>query len=406
MEIELSISRNYVCNWGLKEAIRELLQNAIDAEKEGFSMCVGYNGVTETLSISSIGAHLDFQDLVLGNSIKNEDDQMIGKYGEGFKLALVVLLREGYEVFIENRNKLWTPYFSKSDVFNIEVLKIKEEDLDDNNGLNFVVRGVDEDTYKELKRYFPCIDNDYGEIVETQSGSILLDDRFHGKMFIEGLYIQSDNNFKYGYNFHADVVNLDRDRRAINYYELRKLTATSIVTAEECNPKIFSAISNSCTDVKDILEVIDDASQEFLEEYRDMFYAERELEENTLVATESVIKQIKQIDADVPVVKGTEVESYLIAKANDKLGLLFEAQNAAKAKNEIEDAWDSLPYTNWFDLKCWYDKYKVELSENAKKNFVFILNNMIPSYYMMIKDSIPEDFIWSVDNFEKLKDQI
>ena len=50
-------------------------------------------------------------------------------------------------------------------------------------------------------------------------------------------------------------------------------------------------------------------------------------------------------------------------------------------------------------------KDKLELSDTSVSD-LFILNNMIPSYYMMIKDSIPEDFIWSVDNFEKLKDQI
>lgn len=32
---ELPLSPNYVCNWELKEAIRELLQNAIDGENCG-----------------------------------------------------------------------------------------------------------------------------------------------------------------------------------------------------------------------------------------------------------------------------------------------------------------------------------------------------------------------------------
>ena len=54
-------------------------------------------------------------------------------------------------------------------------------------------------------------------------------------MFVEGLYVQTDENFKYGYNFKSSIVDLDRDRRAINYYELKKLTAASVVTAEHCD---------------------------------------------------------------------------------------------------------------------------------------------------------------------------
>ena len=61
-----------------------------------------------------------------------------------------------------------------------------------------------------------------------------------------------------------------------------------------------------------------------------MLYEEKGLEENTLVATESVMKQLEQMDIDVPIVKGTEIESYLVAKANDKLGLIYQAKEEAK----------------------------------------------------------------------------
>lgn len=314
---ELPISPNYVSNWGVKEAIRELLQNAIDEDKNGYKSSIKYSLESQTLYISNDGAYLPKSTLVLGCSSKNDMNGMIGKYGEGYKLALVVLLRRGLTVRILNNNEVWIPTFKNSEKYNTQILNIEtiSNSNFENNYVEFQINGITQSMYETLKEYFPCIEKDFGEIVESNNGQILLDKKFKGKMFVEGLYIQTDDNFAYGYNFNSEVVELDRDRRAINYYELRSLTAESIVTAENCHPEIFKAISDSCVDVKDIKDVLDEASEAFLEEYRDIFYEKNNLEDNTLVATESVMKQLKQMDIDVPVVKGTEIESYLIAKA-------------------------------------------------------------------------------------------
>ena len=243
-------------------------------------------------------------------------------------------------------------------------------------------------------------------MVESENGYILLEPKFKDKMYVEGLYIQSDDNFKYGYNFNSDVVDLDRDRKAINYYELRRLTAASVVTAETCCPELFKAISDSYTDVKDITDVLDDASDDFLQQYRDMLYKEKGLEENTLVATESVMRQLEQMDIDMPIVKGTEIESYLIAKANDKLGLIYQAKEAASKKSDEDDAWYSVRSSSWMSLKCWFDKYCKHISKEGKERFASIMNRMEPSVLCHIKKYLPEGFIWTEENFADLEEQI
>ena len=48
---ELPLSPNYVCNWGIREAIRELLQNAIDGENCGHPKEIEYNESERTLYI-------------------------------------------------------------------------------------------------------------------------------------------------------------------------------------------------------------------------------------------------------------------------------------------------------------------------------------------------------------------
>lgn len=401
---EITISPNYVSNRGINEAIREILQNAIDADKNGYKKSIYYSG--DTLYINNEGISLSAKDLILGCSSKSDQDGMIGKYGEGFKLALVVLLRKGMNVYVDNNDKLWSPSFKVSEQFGTQVLNIEESDDGRGEGLTFVISPVDQQLYNSLLNYFPCIDESFGNVVNCDNGQILLDKQFKGKMYVEGLYIQTDDNFQYGYNFNSDVVELDRDRKAINYYELRALTAQSIVTAEECNKEIFDAITKSCVDVRDIEEVIDEASESFLEEYREQFYEENELEENTLVATESVMKQLEQMDIDVPVVKGTEIQSYLIAKANDKLGIIEEAKEAIKNKDEKEEAFDDFKNSKYARLMNWFYTNKHYLPKKAQVPFLDIMKSMTPYGFYKISDSIPEEFDYSDENIKALKEEI
>lgn len=401
---EITISPNYVSNWGINEAIREILQNAIDADKNGYKKSIYYSG--DTLYINNKGISLSAKDLILGCSSKSDQDGMIGKYGEGFKLALVVLLRKGMNIYVDNNDKLWSPSFKVSEQFGTQVLNIEESDDGRGEGLTFVISPVDQQLYNSLLNYFPCIDESFGNVVNCDNGQILLDKQFKGKMYVEGLYIQTDDNFQYGYNFNSDVVELDRDRKAINYYELRALTAQSIVTAEECNKEIFDAITKSCVDVRDIEEVIDEASESFLEEYREQFYEENELEENTLVATESVMKQLEQMDIDVPVVKGTEIQSYLIAKANDKLGIIEEAKEAIKNKDEKEEAFDDFKNSKYARLMNWFYTNKHYLPKKAQIPFLDIMKTMVPYGFYKISDSIPEEFDYSDESIKALKEEI
>lgn len=402
---ELPISLNYVESWGVREAIREILQNSIDANKSGYYKKIDYDDNAEILTITNEGAKLSVSSLVLGGSSKRDMDDQIGHEGEGYKLALVVLLRNGYDITIINSDRKWVPLFEFSEKFNSKILTIHSEQIENTNNVSFIIKGITQDVFKDLYNYFPCMDDNYGETLKTDNGEILFDKRFSGRMFVEGLYIQEDKNFKYGYNFNSDVVNLDRDRKAINYYELKQLTAQSIITAEGCNPELFKAISDSYNDIKDIKEVLDDANESFLMEYRDMLYAEKNLEEDTLVATKSVMKQLEQMDIDIPVIEGTEIESYLIAKANDKLGLIYEAQEQAHKKESENDAWYYVGISNWIKFRYWMNKYGKRISKEGKKEFEKIIKYFEPSSLYDIQTYIPEDFEWTKENFKELEEK-
>ena len=403
---ELPISLGYVESWGTREAIREILQNSIDANEMGYYKEINYDESTETLTITNRRAKLPISSLVLGGSSKREMENQIGHEGEGYKLALVVLLRKGYNVRILNSDKEWIPSFEFSEKFNSKILTIHSKSIEDTNKVSFIIKGITPTVYNDLYKYFPCIDDDFGETVECSTGSILLDERFKGKMFVGGLYIQDDNNFSYGYNFNSDAVTLDRDRKAINYHDLRALTAESFVTAENCHPKLFKAISNSVLDVRDITDVIDEASDKFLEEYRDMFYNEKELDEDTLVATEAVKIQLEQMELDVNVVKGTEIESYLIAKANDKLGLIEEAKEMIDEKSKTEENIDNFKRSNYRRLMEWFVGVKKYLPKYKQTEFMEVADYVARTSWSTceIRPYLPKDFDYSIESCDKLYD--
>lgn len=123
--IELSLSPKYVSGWGVEEAVREILQNAIDQKADGAEASVSYD--RETLSILTDGARLKTSTLLLGESGK-DDERYIGKYGEGYKLALLVLTRERKPVKVVTDAETWTPEFRLSETFGEESLQIDVEE--------------------------------------------------------------------------------------------------------------------------------------------------------------------------------------------------------------------------------------------------------------------------------------
>ena len=220
----LSLSRNYVSSWGIEEAIRELLQNAKDSNGEDI---IDIDKSSGTITITNKNTSIPSSTLLLGNTSKKDDLDKIGQFGEGYKLALLVLLRENKEIFIKNGNKNWTPSFEYSDNFECEVLCITET-AGNGDDLTFEISGFDSSELDELENEFLGLNGQAYNSIQTSYGEILTDSDYKGKVFVDGLPVYEDDNFDYGYNFRPCYVSLDRDRKSINIYELKRLTALSV----------------------------------------------------------------------------------------------------------------------------------------------------------------------------------
>lgn len=229
---ELSISPTYVPDWGLVEAIRELFQNALDQQTENPENIMEYIRTVDSFSISSKESVLEKSSLLLGCSSKSDDVKTIGKFGEGYKLALLVLTRLGYKVTIYNyaAKELWTPKIIKSRRYNSDLLVIDVKkhifkSVPDSN-LTFRINGITRDDFDKIKEHNLFMQDDYNKIT-TSKGEILLDDKYKGMLFVNGLYINTvkPTVATKGYNFNPDVISLDRDRALVDSFNLNWQTS-------------------------------------------------------------------------------------------------------------------------------------------------------------------------------------
>ncbi len=211
-EYTLSLSPDYVLSWGFWEAIRELLQNSIDQATANAESEKIFDYTEPVLTIGNTNCVLKPKTLLLGVSDKQCSKKMVGQFGEGYKLALLVLTRLSWDVEILNNDTVWVPRFVYSDEYQEHVLTISvyhaEVPVD---GVHFVIRDVD-------KKAFGNVAENY--LGDMEMDQILDDDHLRKRVFVSGLFVCEIDELKYGYNFSPGRIRLDRDRRLASSFEI------------------------------------------------------------------------------------------------------------------------------------------------------------------------------------------
>lgn len=295
---DLGMSINYCPTWGVVESVREFFQNAHDEEivNPENKMYFGYDKDSKTLCIGNKNGRLTTNTLLLGQSSKRDNSETIGQHGEGYKVATVVLLRNGKGVKVYNRadKEVWTAKTIKSRryqadvvVFDIEKVSIFKSVPD--HDLIFEISGIDEDEYnaivdsnlflQDLREGEDYITSNPGYPLTTHMCKVLTGEKHAGKLFVGGLYVTTSKYAKYGYDFAPGLVKLDRDRGFIDGIDLQFLTAK--VISATGNTELINEAKNfwdgsyfkyylsnykSVFDNSSYAEMFDKSYQEFLDE--------------------------------------------------------------------------------------------------------------------------------------------
>lgn len=278
-EKNMWISENYCKDWGLKEGIREFLQNQYDSvitltkSKNNFNIkkygeiftingkksqlnfeftkidenrsCgkIEYDKINKILSISNEG-ELCLADFVLGETTKDKQANLnlIGHFGEGMKLAILALCRENKNVIILSSNQKYTfslkedPNLKKDSKiikclhYNIESFNKNDEDYMENQ-IKVIINNISEEEWSnQINNYLWLIDNNieiYTSIEkEHELGQMIFEDYLKGKLFIKGIYIQEISKYNFKQNlpgFNSYTLKTNRDRNIIlNDFELKE----------------------------------------------------------------------------------------------------------------------------------------------------------------------------------------
>lgn len=214
---ELPIAKTYVRHWGMAEAVRELLQNAIDSDSP-----FEYEFGTDTLTIRSRHSRLSASTLLLGQTSKAESADTIGSFGEGYKIALLVLTREGYPVTVHNGDRTWRPVFRQSRQFGAEVLCIDDEAAARaREGLEFEIGGLSPGDMATIADGCLQMQATVGEVHETRYGRILRNRP--GRLYVGGLFV-CETELQFGYDMKPEHLRLERDRQTVSSFDLQFLT--------------------------------------------------------------------------------------------------------------------------------------------------------------------------------------
>lgn len=260
-KIELTLAPNYVPTWTLVDAVRELFQNALDQETQNPENEADwyYCDDEQKLVISNATSKLTAASLLLGQTTKAGDKSTIGQFGEGYKIATLVLLREGKNVVFYNygAREIWRPRFVKSRRFGTDILTFFTEKADGfwkkapSANLTIEVEGITAEEYESIVKSNLHLRTDYTVLEETEYGDVI---NLPGKVFVNGLYVCDYEPYTYGYNFKPEHIRLDRDRKMVNDFDLRWM-ASKMWSKCEDREKVMEMVAAGKADVAFIKDV-------------------------------------------------------------------------------------------------------------------------------------------------------
>lgn len=223
-EIVFPITLDYVAHWSDDgwPIIRELVTNAMDTDP-GFRMSMGLDEGerTETLFIHSKGANLAIRHLLFGVSEKNGANA-IGQFGEGLKLALLALTREGLTANIYTGGMhLWN---RPAELYGEQVFSIVWEDYTMAAGGKRTTIEIADWPYKTFEERF-VRPGDPRILFTDPFGRSILEEDPPG-IYVKGVWVQParghGRSYTFGYNL--TDVEMNRDRGVVDSWNVNAET--------------------------------------------------------------------------------------------------------------------------------------------------------------------------------------
>ena len=225
--IKTNISRNYVESWGVVEALREVIQENLDARKK--YGCVGKVAYKKGYLVAEDGGPgLQRQDLALGISGKRDDGNLIGQFGEGLKLASLVAARENRKMYIETAGFTVIPCLEYEPALECYVLALNLLNNNRTAGTRIALQATEEEYHSAVGMFLELNGKSHKRITDKI--------RFPGgRVYINGALATERKDLLFTYNLTGKNARTaqNRDRTVVDEEMLLKEVTDALSTCRK-----------------------------------------------------------------------------------------------------------------------------------------------------------------------------
>ena len=329
--LKLTLTSSYAPHWSKREGVRELVQNWIDgltlnlqqlnssaarnaaspsSVSSAYSLSIHFHSPSAAAIIYTATAHrpshppvtlghlhhhaassslvllnrnvsLTRKILLIGYSSKRGEKEMVGSFGEGLKVGLLALLRDGCRVLMQTRGELWRFGFYDDAGYGERLLGVytrEEEEGEEEAGqqqqpgqqeerkeaedeaeeaklvrlvfnannkadTTTVVAGITAADWESFRTDFLFLSPPAAaSVVTVEGGAILLSDSHHHRLYVKGFLIAAYPPHELRYGVDIKDVQLDRDRKAVlRMADLHQRVGSMWVQAVTLRPDLLPA---------------------------------------------------------------------------------------------------------------------------------------------------------------------
>jgi hypothetical protein len=240
MLIDYNMSKDYCSDWTAIDAIREIVQNALDSGKK-------YECDADKYEIDVITYDTVLTPQVFSMGVSQKDGKnAIGKYGEGFKIVMLVLTRLNLNPVIFTGDLIVKGLFKQHEFTGIETFCLEiHKEQSPTKDTQFICKGEGIDI-SELEAKVTPFNKEPMKIPDNIN---IIQNR-PGEVFVNGLYVAKED-LVFGYNFAPNKIKLNRDRNMVDgvHWQLAKYFSDLGVKHAET---IFHLIERDAPDVRDL----------------------------------------------------------------------------------------------------------------------------------------------------------
>jgi len=301
---ESTLTLQYRKHWKLEQCIREIGQNTLD-ELETLPTIHGRKG---WVVIEDNGGGLSLAQFFLLGVSEKDNENARGQYGEGLKMALLVLKRLGYDVVVRSRDWIATVQkdnFNGYDVINYIYGKTRQYV----NGTQIYIRGIEKEDIDKIVEYMFLSEEPEETVFSHDSFGKVLDGKYRGMLYSKRIYVKHEESLYFGYDLYN--VRLGVDRMFPDSFDVRWYIGVllSRITDERLINQIYDVFSSSYG--KQYLEATITHFEPNIR-YKELFY--KKYGENACIATtERNRRKLREIRKTLVVIPNQKIVDGLIA---------------------------------------------------------------------------------------------